>query len=124
MCCWCCCWCCCAHVINLTPVRFLLQLNACMRLVVICSAWQVAVKVVDLADAPAAARQALQQETRVLLQLSGECRHTCQCKGVAIKKNKFCLVMKRWERGQWRLLRVVSMTASSRVHHMTPYTCS
>jgi hypothetical protein len=56
---------------------------------------QVAVKVVDLSEAPAAIRQALRREAEVVLRVSGECRHACQYKGATIKANKFCLVMKR-----------------------------
>jgi hypothetical protein len=56
---------------------------------------QVAVKVVDLSDAPEAIRQALRRETEVVLRVSGQCRHTCQYTGATIKDNKFCLVMQR-----------------------------
>lgn len=56
---------------------------------------QVAVKVVSLRTAPQPVCQALMREAAVVLKVSGECRHTCQYKGVTIKDNKFCLVMKR-----------------------------
>jgi hypothetical protein len=55
---------------------------------------QVAVKVVSLSTAPQPARQALMREAAVIFKVSRECRHTCQYKGVTVKDNKFCLVMK------------------------------
>jgi hypothetical protein len=57
---------------------------------------QVAVKVIDLSDAPQATRQALLREAAVVLRVSGECHHTCQYKGATIKNNRFCLVIKRY----------------------------
>ncbi|KAF6250880.1 kinase-like domain-containing protein [Scenedesmus sp. NREL 46B-D3] len=80
-CCCCWCWCCC------------------------CGVWlQVAVKVVDLSDAPRDVCQALQREAGVVLAVSGECRHSCQYKGATIKGNRFCLIMKRYSKSLARVI--------------------
>jgi hypothetical protein len=64
----------------------------------------VAVKVVDLSDAPPEVCQALQREASVVLAVSGECRHSCQYKGATIKGNKFCLIMKRYSKSLARVI--------------------
>lgn len=38
------------------------------------------------------------------LKVSGECRHTCQYKGVTVKDHKFCLVMTRYSKSLAELL--------------------
>eukprot|EP00878_Enallax_costatus_P045765 GHUV01055246.1.p1 GENE.GHUV01055246.1~~GHUV01055246.1.p1 ORF type:complete len:442 (+),score=53.08 GHUV01055246.1:977-2302(+) len=64
----------------------------------------VAVKVVDLSDAPRDVCQSLQREASVVLAVSGECRHTCQYKGAIIKGNKFCLIMTRYSKSVARIV--------------------
>ncbi|KAF6257707.1 kinase-like domain-containing protein [Scenedesmus sp. NREL 46B-D3] len=55
----------------------------------------VAAKVVELADAFAATKRSLLREAEVVLQVSGECRHTCQYKGAVIKANKYASSLAR-----------------------------
>eukprot|EP00882_Tetradesmus_deserticola_P027247 GHRQ01030131.1.p1 GENE.GHRQ01030131.1~~GHRQ01030131.1.p1 ORF type:complete len:302 (+),score=121.67 GHRQ01030131.1:767-1672(+) len=64
----------------------------------------VAVKVVDLSDAPREVCQALQREASVVLAVSGECRHSCQYKGATIQGNRFCLIMKRYSKSLARVI--------------------